>query len=176
MEILEKKSLLKSGRIEVISAKAKLANGNLVEYSYTKFPVTVSIVPVDKEGNVYLVREWRIAWERQILQLPAGVCEDGKEEENPSIRARKELEEETGVSAGKLEKLVSAGVSANSNGMHHIFLATDLKETGRNLDENEIIEVVKMPIGKALKMFIDGELTTAYTILGLSLAKEKLKL
>ena len=172
-QILEKKTLLKTGRIEVISAKARLANDNLVEYSYTKFPVTVSIVPVDGKGNVYLVREWRVAWDRQILQLPAGVCEEG---ENTSIRARKELEEEAGLSAGKLEKLVSAGVSANSNGMHHIFLATDLKETGRNLDENEIIEVVKMPIDKALKMFIDGELTTAYTILGLSLAKEKLKL
>lgn len=176
VKILEKKSLLKTGRLEVISAKAELANGNLVDFSYTKFPVTVSIVPIDGQSNVYLVREWRVAWERHLIQLPAGICESKEEEGNPSDRAHKELAEEAGLKAGKLEKLVSVGISANSNGIHHIFLATGLEKTERNLDENEIIEVIKMPINKALKMFLDGELTTGYTVLGLSLAKEKLKL
>lgn len=175
-KILEKKTLLKTGRLEVISAKAELDNKNLVNFSYTKFPVTVSIVPVDESNNVYLSKEWRLAWERHIIQLPAGVCENKKEEMEPPIRAHKELAEEVGLKTKKLEKLASTCVSANSNGIHHIFLATELSKTKRHLDENEIIEVIKMPINEAYNMFLKGELTTGYTILGLSLAKEKLNI
>ncbi|MBI4010054.1 MAG: NUDIX hydrolase [Candidatus Aenigmarchaeota archaeon] len=175
-EILEKKSILKTGRLEVISAKAKLDNGNLVNFSYAKFPMTVSIVPVDKNNNVYLTKEWRLAWERHIIQIPAGVCENKEEENNPEIRAAKELVEEVGMKAKTLEKLATTAVSANSNGIHHIFLAIELDKTEKKPEENEIIEVIKMPINKAFKMFLDGELTTAYTLLGLKLAKEKLNI
>ena len=175
-QILEKKTLLKSGRLEVISAKAKLDNDNLVNFTYTKFPMTVSIVPVDENNNVYLCKEWRVAWNRHIIQLPAGVCENKKEEIDPSTRAHKELVEEVGLKAKKLEKLATSGISANSNGIHHIFLATKLIKTERHLDENEIIEVIEMPVNEAYEMFLMGELTTGYTILGLSLAKEKLKI
>lgn len=175
-EILEKKSLLKSDRLEVISAKAKFDNGNLVNFTYTKFPMTVSIVPVDENNNVYLCKEWRVAWEKYIIQLPAGVCENKEEEKNPSIRANKELIEEIGMKAERLEKLVTSGISANSNGIHHIFLATNLSKAESKPEENEIIEVIKMPINKAYEMFLSGELTTAYTILGLKLAKEKLNI
>ena len=175
-EILEKKSLLKSDRLEVISAKAKLDNNNLVNFSYAKFPMTVSVVPIDDNNNTYLCKEWRVAWERHIIQIPAGVCENKEEENNPRIRAEKELVEETGMKTEYFEKLATTAVSANSNGIHHIFLATNLSKAESKPDDNEIIEVIKMPINKAYQMFLDGELTTAYTILGLKLAKEKLNI
>lgn len=175
-EILEKKSLLKSDRLEVISAKARLDNDNLVNFIYTKFPMTVSVVPVDENKNTYLCKEWRVAWERHIIQIPAGVCENKEEENNPRIRAEKELTEEIGMTTKRLDKLATTAVSANSNGVHHIFLATGLSKVKRKLEENEIIEVIKMPINKAYEMFLNGELTTAYTILGIKLAKEKLNI
>ena len=175
-EILEKKTLLKSHRLEVISTKAKLDNGNLVNFKYSKFPVTVSIVPVDENNNVYLCKEWRIAWENYIVQIPAGICENKKEENNPSIRAHKELEEEVGMKARCMEKLATFVVSANSNGLHHLFLATQLIKTKRNLEDDEVIELIKMSINKAYQMLIKSELTPGYTLLGLKLAKEKLKI
>ena len=175
-KILEKKSLLKSDRLEVISAKAKLDNGNLVNFTYTKFPDVVSVVPVDKNNNVYLCKEWRVAWGKHIVQLPAGTCDSKKEEVNPSIRAHKELKEEVGLKAKRLEKLVTFGISANSRGLHHSFLATGLTKVKRTPEENEIIEVIRMPIKKAYEMFLKGELTTSYTIAGIALAKEKLEI
>ncbi len=175
-KILEKKFLLKSDRLELISAKAKLDNNNLVNFTYTKFPMTVSVVPADENNNTYLCKEWRVAWERHIIQIPAGVCENKEEENNPRIRAEKELIEEIGMKAENFEKLATTAVSANSNGIHHIFLATNLSKAESKPDDNEIIEVIKMPINKAYEMFLNGELTTAYTILGLKLAKEKLNI
>jgi len=175
-KILEKKSLMKADRIELISAKAELDNGKIASYIHAKFPMTVSVVPVDENNNTYLCKEWRVAWETHIIQIPAGVCENKEEENNPRIRAEKELIEETGMKAGNFEKLATTAVSANSNGIHHIFLATNLSKSESKPDDNEIIEVMKMPINKAYEMFINGELTTAYTILGLKLAKEKLNI
>ena len=175
-KILEKKALLKFNRLEVISAKAKLDNGNLIHFTYSKFPVTVSIVPVDESNNVYLCKEWRVAWENYIVQIPAGICETKEEERGPSVRAHKELEEEIGMKAKKLEKLATFVVSANSNGLHHLFLATELTETKRHLEDDEIIELIKMPINKAYQMLLKSELTPGYTLLGLKLAKEKLKI
>lgn len=175
-EILEKKSLLKSDRLEVISAKAKLDNGNLVNFTYGKFPMTVSIVPVDESNNVFLCKEWRVAWEDYVTQIPAGICETKDEENNPSLRAHKELEEEIGMKAKKLEKLATFIVSANSKGLHHLFLATGLTKTERKLEDDEVIELIKMPINKAYEMLLKNNLIPGYTLLGLKLAKEKLKI
>src|SRR3989338_4823065 len=105
-KIIEEKVLYKSGLSEVISAKVKLPNGKIVEWDYFGNADVVVILPLDKEGNVYLCKEWRPAWRKDILQLPAGHCLS-KTEKGRLKQAHNELREEIGMDAKKLTKLIS---------------------------------------------------------------------
>jgi len=87
------------------------------------------------------------------------------------VGAARELEEELGVVAGKLEKLTEFFVSPGFCGEKMwLYLATELIETAQQLEADEIIEVVRVPFSQALEMITDGEIQDAKTIIGLMLA------
>lgn len=174
-KILSKKIKYKGLWLNVESKKIKLPNGRIVEWENTVSPNFVAIVALDERNNIYLSREWRSAWEKEILQIPAGQIE--KENKKEIIKqARNELREEIGFDAKKMEKLVTLCFSARDKKIIHIFLARDLFKSKKKPDQDEIIKVVKIPLEKAYKLFLSGkELTTSYTLLGIALAKEKLK-
>jgi ADP-ribose pyrophosphatase len=104
--------------------------------------------------------------------LPAGGRND---EERPEAAAARELEEELGLVAGKLEKLseffVSPGFCAEKM---WLYLATDLRKTEQRLEDDELLEVVRLPIDRALQMITEGEIEDAKTIIGLMLAAPRL--
>ena len=109
-----------------------------------------------------------------LLELPAGTL---NEKERPEEGAARELEEELGVVAGKLEKLCEFFVSPGfCEEKMWLYLATDLKETKQRLEEDELIEVVRLPIDRALQMITDGEIEDAKTIIGLLLAAPRVGL
>ena len=109
-----------------------------------------------------------------MLELPAGTL---NEKEQPEEGAARELEEELGVVAGKLEKLCEFFVSPGfCEEKMWLYLATDLKETKQRLEEDELIEVVRLPIDRALQMITDGEIEDAKTIIGLLLAAPRVGL
>jgi ADP-ribose pyrophosphatase len=100
--------------------------------------------------------------------LPAGTLND---QERPEEGAARELEEELGVVAGKLEKLSEFFVSPGFlEEKMWLFLATDLRETAQRLEDDEALEIVRLPIDRALQMITDGEIEDAKTIIGLMLA------
>ena len=170
-KIIEEKVLYKSGLSEVISAKVKLPNGKIVEWDYFGNADVVVILPLDKEGNVYLCKEWRPAWRKDILQLPAGHCLS-KTEKGRLKQAHNELREEIGMDAKKLTKLISYAPSSRMNYSVHVYLAQDVSPSYKDPDEDEFIEVIKMPFEKAYKMFVkDWKLTTGSTTIALVLAK-----
>jgi ADP-ribose pyrophosphatase len=130
------------------------------------------ILPAFDDGTIALVRQYRHPAVKYLLELPAGGRND---EERPEAAAARELEEELGLVAGKLEKLseffVSPGFCAEKM---WLYLATDLRETEQRLEDDELIEVVRLPIDRALQMITEGEIEDAKTIIGLMLAAPRL--
>jgi len=170
-KIISEKVLYKSNLSKVIAAKVKLPNGKIVEWDYFDNADVVVVLPIDKDKNVYLVKEWRPAWRQDVIQIPAGHC-PYKTETGRIKQAHNELREETGMDAKKLTKLISFAPSARMNYKVYLYLAQDLFPSYKDPDEDELIKVVKMPLKKAYKMFVkDNKLTTSSTIMALLMVR-----
>ena len=126
------------------------------------------IIPVFDDGTVSLVRQYRHPAVRYLLEAPAGTLDDG---ERPEAGAARELEEELGLVAARLEKLTEFFVSPGfCEEKMWVYLATELSEGQQLLDDDEILEIVRLPIEDALEMITSGEIQDAKTIIGLMLA------
>lgn len=126
------------------------------------------IVPVFDDGTVALVRQYRHPAVRYLLEVPAGTLAKG---ERPETGAARELKEELGLVAARLEKLSEFFVSPGfCEEKMWIYLATELFEGEQALEEDEILDVVRLPIADALEMITSGEIEDAKTIIGLMLA------
>ena len=130
------------------------------------------IVPVFDDGTVALVRQYRHPTVRYLLEVPAGTLADG---ERPDAGAARELEEELGLIAGRMEKLSEFFVSPGfCEEKMWIYLATDLVQGKQHLEDDEILDVVRLPVREALEMITSGEIQDAKTIIGLMLAAPKI--
>lgn len=126
------------------------------------------IVPVFDDGTVVLVKQYRHPAVRYLLEVPAGTLSDG---ERPEVGAARELQEELGLVAERLEKLSEFFVSPGFlEEKMWVYLATGLFEGKQLLDEDEVLEIVRIPIAEALEMITSGEIQDAKTIIGLMLA------
>ena len=126
------------------------------------------IVPVFDDGTVVLVRQYRHPAVRYLLEVPAGTLAD---RERPEVGAARELEEELGLVAANLEKLTEFFVSPGfCEEKMWVYLATELSEGKQSPDEDEVLEIVRLPIADALEMITSGEIQDAKTIIGLMLA------
>ena len=132
------------------------------------------ILPAFDDGTIALVRQYRHPAVKYLLELPAGTLNN---RERPDEGAARELQEELGLLAGKLEKLCEFFVSPGFlEEKMWLYLATDLKETKQSLEDDELIEIVRVPIRRALQMISDGEIEDAKTIIGLMYAAPRLGL
>src|SRR5216117_2997879 len=130
-------------------------------------PGSAVILAAFDDGTIALVRQYRHPAVRYLLELPAGTLND---KERPEEGAARELEEELGLVAAKLEKLSEFFVSPGfCEEKMWLYLATDLKETKQQLEPDELLQVVRLPISQALEMITDGEIEDAKTIIGLML-------
>lgn len=126
------------------------------------------ILPVFDDGTVALVRQYRHPAVRYLLEAPAGTLDDG---ERPDDGAARELQEELGLVAARLEKLSEFFVSPGfCEEKMWVFLATELTQGPQRLEEDEVLEVVRLPINDALEMITSGEIQDAKTIIALILA------
>ena len=148
------------------------------EHMYTREVVHHSgsavIIPVYDDGTVVLVRQYRHPAVRYLLEAPAGTLTKG---ERPEAGAARELQEELGLSATRLEKLSEFFVSPGFlEEKMWVFLATDFTEGEQRLDDDEFLDLVRLPIAEALEMITSGEIQDAKTIIGLMLAAPRVGL
>ena len=131
-------------------------------------PGSAVIVPVFDDGTVGLVRQYRHPAVRFLLEVPAGTLRPG---EIPEEGAARELEEELGLVCGRMEKLSEFFVSPGFlEEKMWVYLATQLSETKQRLEDDEVIEVIRLPLSQALNMITTGEIEDAKTIIGVMLA------
>ncbi len=129
------------------------------------------IVPVFADNTVALVRQYRHPAGKYLLEVPAGSLDAG---EDAATGARRELEEEIGVRAEKIEKLAEFYVSPGFlTEKMFVFLATDLTETQQKLDEDEFVEIERITFEQAFNMIKSGDIEDAKTIIGLIFAGAK---
>ena len=144
--------------------EARLDEGTVVDREMVAHPGSVAIVPV-LDDSVILVRQFRIAIGREILELPAGRLEAG---ETPEASARRELEEEIGYRAGQMVPAASYYSSVGfTDERTHLFLAYHLQKTEEKPEPDERIEHVEIPIGEIERMLADQEFEDSKTIIGL---------
>ena len=125
----------------------------------------VGILPVDADGGIFLVRQYRHPLFAHVLEIPAGISEVG---EDPKACAARELEEEIGYRAEKLSFLVAANNTVGvSNDKIHLYVAEGLVKTAQNLDADEFLEVEKYSLAECEKMIATGEIIDSKTILAI---------
>ncbi len=174
MEELIKRQQIYSGRLLKVDVDTvRLPDGQETTREIVEHPGAAVIVPVDAEGNVILVRQYRHAVGREMIELPAGTRERG---EPPDKTAPRELEEETGYSARNWEPLAhffsSPGILTEEM---FVYLARDLAEGTSKTESDEKIQVIKIPLHEAIQRVDRGEITDAKSIIGLLLAQRKLR-
>ena len=132
-----------------------------------------AVVPVYPDGTTLLVRQHRVAVDRVTLEIPAGKLDSISED--PLDCAVRELEEETGLRAGRMTLLTSLLTTPGfCTEKIAIYLAQDLTQGQTHPDEDEFLDLVRMPLEEAVAMIMRGEIRDGKTICGLLMAKEAL--
>ncbi|HEU4672902.1 MAG TPA: NUDIX hydrolase [Candidatus Limnocylindrales bacterium] len=150
------------------------ADGSRSTRDIVEHPGAVTMLALDRDDRVLLVRQWRTPTGGDLLELPAGTLDrlpDGRTEE-PEIAARRELEEETGYRAGSWQKLGEFWTAPGfATELMHLYLATDLTpadDDGRlGPDEDEHLELRAIPWRDAVAMAERGEIRDAKSLVGL---------
>ncbi len=160
--------------VTIVNGTFEAPDGSTFDRDVVRHPGAVAVVPLDDDGVVTLVRQYRAPLDRFVLEVPAGKRDvDG---EPPEVTARRELEEEVGLSARDLELLTTFH---NSVGFCDeaclVYLATGLTPAVSAHDgiEEQYLEVHRMTLVEALARVADGGITDAKTVIGLLLARDR---
>ena len=148
----------------------ELPNGKLAKREVAVHVGAAAVLPIDSEGNVYLVRQFRAPIDQILLEIPAGKLDHVNEDR--FLAAKRELEEETGLTANSWLHLCDTFTTAGfSNEKISLYLARDLVFGESRPDEDEFLNVVKMPFEEAFNMVMRGEIRDAKTQITLLMAK-----
>lgn len=139
--------------------EAETCNGNTAKREVIEHGGGVCVLPIDKDGNVYLVKQYRYPYSEIIAEVPAGK-RDG--DEQPLICGKRELQEETGITA---ENYFFAGELYPTPGycgeIIYMYIATGLAFGTTSPDEDESLDVIKLPLNQAIQLVLDGEIKDA---------------
>ena len=149
-----------------------LPNGRRARREVCEHVGGVGVLPVDRSGNIILVRQFRYPYDTELLEIPAGKLDHGAEDFTAC--GARELKEETGCTAGRI---VPLGAQYPSPGflpeVVHLFAALDLTEGEMQPDEDEFVEVVRLPIAEVEAMIARDEIRDAKTIVAMYRARLK---
>ena len=174
---LAERTVHRGSRITVAVATFLSPDGDEFERDIVHHPGAVSVVPIVDEGaSALLVRQYRAAVGDDLLEIPAGLRD--VEGEAPEATARRELAEEVGMRAGRLEKLAEFYNSAGfSDERSFVFMALDLEPCERSAHsvEEQHMTVEQIALDAIPDLIASGALIDAKTIIGLCLARERLR-
>lgn len=150
----------------------RLPSGRITTREIVEHRGSVAVVALDEDDNVLLVNQFRSAVGRTVLEIPAGTLEPGEEATACALR---ELREETGYMAESVEQLhVFYASPGFSDERIWLYLGTGLRPGSQDVEGDESIEVVKLPLNRALEMIGSEEICDGKTILGLLAARTRL--
>ena len=159
--------------LTVFKDEVMMPDGNTAVREIVKKHNASAIVPVDKDGNIILVRQYRHPARDMVLEIPAGTFED---HEDPYDCAMRELEEEIGFKATGLEYVnwtyCSVGICTERI---YLYIAENLVKGEQHLDADEFIEVERYPLKDALAMVLDGTIRDSKTVMGILAYNELLE-
>ncbi len=168
-EFISSEILLQGRAFKIRRDTLKTPDGRQTKYEIIEHGGSVVIVPIDNEGNILFVRQYRHATGGDLLELPAGT-RDGEEPYEEC--AAREIREETGMEAGQLQKVGDFYLAPGySSEFMAVFLATDLKHNPLKGDDDEFLQVEKFPIENVNTMFERGEVLDAKSLAAWLLAK-----
>jgi ADP-ribose pyrophosphatase len=173
-ELIEKQlesHLIYDGRIvHLFLDTVRLPDGQSTQREVIRHIGAVAIVPLDANGQVVMVKQYRHPAGRVLLEIPAGTLHP---DEPPDVCAVRELQEETGYKPGRLQKIGGIYTAPGyTSEFIHLYLATDLIPSRLDADEDEFLQVVHLPMAEVLAQIQSGAIADGKTISAVLLVKE----
>ncbi|MBI4759651.1 MAG: NUDIX hydrolase [Chloroflexota bacterium] len=168
-EFIKSETLLQGRAFKIRRDWLKTPDGRETKFEIIEHGGSVVIIPVDEDGNLLFVRQYRHAAGTELLELPAGTRDGDEPFEECAAR---EIREETGMEAGKLQKVGEFYLAPGySTEFMAVYLATDLKHNPLEADDDEFLSVEKIPMAEAIRRAERGEIPDAKSLAALFLAR-----
>jgi ADP-ribose pyrophosphatase len=169
LKTLKSEKMYRGRAFDVRRDQVQLPQGKITNLDIVEHVGAVTIVPVDPDGQIMFVRQYRHPAGGEILELPAGTLEPG---EDPMECAHREIQEEVGMGAGYLRKIGEFFLAPGySTEFMHVFLATDLFPSSLSGDEDEVLSVVRYPSEATFEAAHAGKIKDAKSLAALFLAQ-----
>lgn len=150
----------------------QIPNGNIAKWDFIKHKGAAAVVPIDEQGRLIMVRQYRNALERYTLEIPAGGLQTSEEPTRDA--AARELSEETGYHCDQLELLLSIRTTvAFCNEKIDIYVAEHLTPGKQHLDEDEYVQVKAYPLEELVEKIYAGEIQDSKTVAAILAYKDK---
>lgn len=168
-QTVQSKVVYRGRAFDVRKDEVRLPDGGTTNLDIVEHVNAVTILPLDDDGQIWLVRQYRHPAGIEILELPAGTLDEG---ENPLSCAHREIQEEIGMGARSLEKIGEYFLAPGySTEYMYVYLAMDLFPSALPQDEDEFLSVVRYPLPRVFEAVRSGEIQDAKTLASLYLAK-----
>lgn len=162
---LSEKTIFQGRIFKMVRQTVRLPDQRISTRDLVVHPGAVAMIPIDAKGNILMVRQFRKAAGREMLEIPAGTIDRGE-----SLKAcvQRELQEEIGFKAKSLKKLLSYYPAAGyTTEIIHIYVAKNLIPSRKDADHDEFLEVIPMTRQKILRMIRSGKMSDSKTIIGI---------
>lgn len=169
--VLSKEVVFPGHIIRLEHWQVALPNGETALREVACHPGAAAVVAIDDEDNLILVRQTRVAVDRITREIPAGKLDSA--DEDPFLCAKRELSEETGLMAANWQKLTCLETTVGfCNERIHMYLATGLTQGDSHPDEDEFVDVIRMPLKEAVQHVMQGDFRDGKTALGVLMAAQ----
>lgn len=166
---IDHKNLLHTKLFDVEAIQMELPNHKYHTYNLVRHADSITILPLDEQGGIHWVRQYRVGAEMELLELPAGVMDNG---ESPLDCAQREIQEEIGMKAAEMLPLGSYYLAPGyCSEVNHAFLARRLIRSQLAMDEDEFIDIQIIPVGESYQLAREGKIKDAKSLAALLLAR-----
>lgn len=170
---LKQTDVYKGIRVHLVKERLLTPEGKEVEWELVLHPGAAAIIPIDDDGKIIMVRQYRNASHSMTLEIPAGTLDSP--DEDPADCAARELEEETGYRSDDIDYLFKFYSSIGiTDEVIHIYVAKNLQVSSQNLDDDEFVEVERYTLETVIEMIQAGDIIDNKTISSILMYKESL--